>query len=263
MWFMAEDDGGGGGDSFEPDLTSGHEGSANDTPEGTSDITPETKAEPTAAFDAKAFAEHLGPVLADSFAKAQPKTPEPEKKLSPEEAAKLLNVWTPDDTWYAKYDNLGTRKQAVAEQRDALIKQADTIAQMRMQQMRDDLDARYAPMVTAYQQQQQEAQQGRFDKAYTQLSDPKFRPVLTAAAQSILAEKKQFANEGEMFKEVAARTEAIIKQVNPDFKLSATQVAKQAGRSLPSTTPGANGGGGRSTDTGKRPRAVDLLPGPA
>jgi hypothetical protein len=39
---------------------------------------------------------------------------------------RLLNVWEPTKEWLARYDNLETRDQAIAEQRDG-PSQADTI----------------------------------------------------------------------------------------------------------------------------------------
>ena len=64
----------------------------------------------------------------------------PQKEMTRRGGTKLLNVWEPTKEWLAKYDNLETRDQAIAEQRDGLIRQADTIMRYRMNEMQQAME---------------------------------------------------------------------------------------------------------------------------
>lgn len=242
MRFFAEpDDGGGGGEALdildapETDIVKSAESGA---PE------PDTVVPPP-AFDPKVFAQEFGKTFAETHAAA---TAKPEAKpLTPEEAKKLLNVWEPNDAWYAKYDNLETRKAAIAEQRDALIRQADTVAQIRMQQMREELMKEFTPLRESFQRQEVQARQERFGVAWPALAKVEMAPIVSAVTQGLVQEGKTFANEKAAFDEVAKRVEVVMQQSNPAFKLSVGAVPLQKPKpngGIPVTTPGAGGGGG-------------------
>src|SRR4029077_15584822 len=76
---------------------------------------PQTPSAPREAssptVDARALAHEFGSVIGQHFQQQPP----PQRQITPEEARKLLNVWEPSNEWLAKYDNLETRTNALAE----------------------------------------------------------------------------------------------------------------------------------------------------
>jgi hypothetical protein len=172
--------------------------------------------------------------------------------MTPEQARQLLRVWEPDDHWYAQYDNLETRKDAVAQMRDALILQADTLAQLRMREMFDTFRGEFSPHVEAFRQFQDQQRDERFLASYPQFHEPGLRPLVTAVADDLAKQQKVFKTEAEAFDALAKGVEAVIKVNNPNFKLDAPGgpgAANNQGRgrtSIPAMTPGAGGGTGRS-----------------
>lgn len=258
MWFFAPDDGGGAGGGTALESLPGPEPEVETTleMEGAT-AEPEPKAD---VFDPKAFAETFGKTVGESLKGAVPKAPE--KPLTPQEAAKLLNVWEPDEAWYTKYDNLETRKAAVAEQRDALIRQADTITQIRLNQQREQYEAQLAPMKEFMQQQEVAARQGRFETAFPDLKGPTFSDMISYAAHTLAKEGKTFPTEKEAFAAVAQRVVALKQSSDPSFKLSsgATPPPKKATGAIPVTSPGAGGGsGGPTKEPAGKSRALSIL----
>jgi len=167
-----------------------------------------------------------------------------------------MNLWEPDDAWYKKYDNLETRAEAIKEQRDGLIKQADTIAQLRMQDALQTLRDEFAPGLTAIQEHQNAQREVRFNTTYPQLKDPNLQPLISAVTDSLVKEGKTFSSEAEMFKAVADGVAAVIKVNNPDFKLTAgsspaNNANGQDEGKIPVTSPGSGGGTGKTTETPK------------
>src|SRR2546430_10997963 len=88
--------------------------------------------------DAAALAKEFGGVLGEHLKTITPKEPVA-PPMSKEEAQKLLKVWNPTKEWVTKFDNLETRESALAEMRDGLVIQADTLAQLRMQELMDKM----------------------------------------------------------------------------------------------------------------------------
>lgn len=215
--------------------------------------------EPTPAaggFDAekfaKTFADSIAPVLQKG---AEPAAP----KMTPEEARKLLNTWEPDDDWYAKFGNLETQKDAVAMMRDALIRQADTLAQFRMNDALEKLRGEFMPHIQAMQQWADQQRDDRFVTKYPQLGDEKLRPLVIAVSEDLARQGKKFNSEAEAFAALANGVESVIKVNNPDFKLTEASSngggqsqSGQPSRSLPVTSPGASGGTGRQEGGGKK-----------
>lgn len=245
LFRFVEDDGGAsgggagesrGGSVFEEEAPSG-EGNGNPS-------TPPPPAAPT--FDASAFAKEFGKEIGTVLSTQQQQRPLV-KELTTEEAKKLLKVWDPDDTWYAKYDNLETRKTAVAEMRDALVIQSDTLAQHRMNEMREGLLKEFQPALTYMEQHQAAQREERFGKKYTDLSKPELRPLLTAVAQELVKSGKTYQDENLLFEDIAKGVEKVIQVTNPDFKLSAGSSPannNHTATGIPITTPGAGGGAG-------------------
>jgi len=228
--------------------------------------TPTAPREPSSpTVDARALAQEFGSVIGQHF---QPQAP-PQRQITPEEARKLLNVWEPSNEWLAKYDNLETRTNALAELRDGLIRQADTIAQYRMREMMDGMQQTYAPVMQYMQQQEARAGEWRFKQAFPDLGHENFRPLLFAVSQNILAQGVPFRSEQELFTAIANGVEAVIKVNNPDFKLgngsgNPAPAQRKQGRpapgAIPVTSPGSGGGGGvRGGQGPPRPRGLAIF----
>lgn len=246
MFFDDGEAGGGGGESQGMAVFEGG-GEPSATPEPQHEAPePHREAQPT--VDAKQLATEFGNVIGQHF---KP----PQEKLSVEEAKRLLNVWEPTAEWLAKYDNLETRNQAIAEQRDGLIRQADTIMQYRMGEMQRAMEARYAPVVQFMQMQEARSGEQRFAQTFPELAHDGLRPLLFSVAQSMLAQGVRFNSERELFTAIAKGVEAVIKVSNPQFSLGsngngggAVPQSKRTGPvagAIPVTSPGSGGGGGQ------------------
>lgn len=213
---------------------------------------------------AKEFGDTLGTTLKPILEQARPQEPE----MTPEEARRILNVWEPDEQWYARYDNLETRTEAVNEMRDGLIRQADTIAQFRMKEMVDQLRGEVMPHLQQSAQVANQQREERFKVTYPQLKEPALQPLIKAVAQDFVDRQQTFQSEGELFKALAGGVEAVLKVNNPEFKLET--VTSQNGsettqgrspRSLPVTSPGGGGGTGRREGGPKpeKPRGLAIF----
>lgn len=210
---------------------------------------------PVPVFDATAMAKAFGDVIGTHF---KPVAPEP-ARLTPEQIQQKLNVWMPTKEWIAKFDNLETRDAAIAEQRDGLIRQADTIAQLRMQEMQTANDAKYAPVLAYMEQQEAIARESRFDSAYDVLAKPELKPLIGAVAKSMAERGMTFNDEKTMFDALAKEVETVIKVGTPTFTLNAAGAAQpktktngRAPNAIPVTSGGGGGGGGGQ---GKPPAA--------
>lgn len=248
---LAEDDGGGGS---AVDLL--------DEPKDAAAVPDEPVGSPAApAFDPAALAGAFAQSLKDAGIGAP--QPAVEKPLTPEEAKKLLNVWEPDDTFMAKFGNLETQKAALGEMRDAIVRQMDTIAQLRLAEQAKLYEDRLTPIQQYYVEQQAVAREGRFNKAYPDFAKPELKPLLTSVVQGLIAQKAlDPKDEGKTFKTIGDAMLAVIKQANPDYKMSSGgPQGKRSGSALPATTSGAGGGGGsgKAANTSGKPLAIQLL----
>ena len=185
--------------------------------------------------------------LGDKISSALPKPAAP--KMTDEEAAKLLNVWNPDDNFFTEFNNLDTQKAAILKMRDGMIRQMATIAQAISYQNRQELEQQYNPLQEYYQQQQVEARKSRFEKSYPQLADENFQPVVQSVISALQAKGQEFKDEKSAFSAIARGVEAVMKKVNPDFVLEtngAASSAKTPGNpnALRPQTSGAGAGGG-------------------
>jgi hypothetical protein len=218
-------------------------------------------------FDASKFAKEFGDTLGTTLKPILEQRQVAEPQMTPEEAKKLLNVWEPDEQWYARYDNLESRAEAVSEMRDGLVKQADTIAQFRMREMIDQFKAEVMPHLNTVTQTANQQREERFAGMYPQLKEPALQPLIKAVAQDFVDNGKTFKTEQELFKALAGGVEAVLKVNNPDFKLETTngggqqQTEGRSNRSLPVTTPGGGGGTGRREGSNKeaKPRGLAIF----
>jgi hypothetical protein len=260
MMFMDADEGGGGGDDGSSrgiDVFEGDGGQQAPEPQQR-EAQPQPQREAPPTVDARQLASEFGQVIGQHF---RP----PSKEMTTEEAKRLLSVWEPTKEWLAKYDNLETREQAIAEQRDGMIRQADTLMRYRMGEMMQQLEERYSPMLEAVRQQEARAGEWRFSQMFPQLNHDALRPLLFSVAQSMMANGVQARNERELFTAIARGVESVIKVSNPQFSLESngTQVppGKRTGHTagaLPVTTPGAGGGGQRGPGPPK-PRGLAVF----
>lgn len=209
-------------------------------------------------FDPTKFAKDFGTTLSEQLKPILAKN-EPAPKMTAEEARALLKIWEPGDEWYKKYDNLETRKDAVAEMRDALMTQADTLNQFRLREAMADLRKEFMPGLASVQETANQQREQRLHTSYPTLSKPEMQPLVTAIANDFVAKGQKFANEAELFKALATGVEAVMKVSNPEFKLETAtngngqqQENGRSGRSLPVSTPGGGGGTGRS-ESGSKP----------
>jgi hypothetical protein len=271
MMFLAEDGGdgslGGGGEADTSRGTAVFDEPAQErpvqAPEGPQTALGERSEPQAPVLDARAFANEFGQVIGQHF---QP----PPKEMTVEEAKRLLNVWEPTKEWLAKYDNLETRDQAIAEQRDGLIRQADTIMQYRMREMMAQMQQVYGPVVQHMQQEQARAGEARFKESYPELAHDELRPLMFAVSQNLLAQRVQFRSEEELFHAIASGVEAVIKVSNPEFKLNnggggtPTSIKRKSGPmaaagGIPVTTPGSGGGAGPKGQGPPKPRGLAIF----
>lgn len=258
--FLQEDAGGdmgsgGGGEGvsqgasvFEGGGDSGSQGQAQPAP------APSTGHPQGGHVDARELAHEFGHVIGQHFQQQ----PQAQPQMSVEEAKRLLNVWEPTQEWLGKYDNLESRIPALVDMRDGFIRQADTIAQYRMNEMMNRMQQTYAPVVHYMQTQEAKAGEWRFKENFPELAHENMRPLLYAVSQNLLAQGIPFRSERELFSAIATGVEAVIKVNNPEFRLGANGAGAQGapvrqqhyGRpqagGIPVTTPGSGGiSGGR------------------
>lgn len=229
---------------------------------------PEPEVEPIVAptgFDPAAMATAFASALKEAGVGPQQHQQE-QKQLSPEEAKKLLNVWDPDDAFIQKFGNLDTQKAAIAEMRDFFIKQADTVTQLRMQEFQQQMQQQFAPVQQFVSEQQAAARETKFNGTYPELAKSELTPLRDAVINGLATSGAlKGKTDADAFKAIAGAMEAVIKQANPTFKLSAgsipaTKTKTTNGNALKPTTGGSGGGGGgKAVDTSGKPRALAFL----
>lgn len=223
----------------------------------------ETETEkPDHGFDHEALAKHLEPVLAKLVpARTEPK--QEEKKWTPEEAKKMLNIFEPDDEFVSKLNNVETAKEAITILRDALTKQNITIVKMMMEERFGQFDGKINPLLQAHQEAQAKAVQDKFDSAYPQIADPAYKPILTAVLTSLAQSGQKFDSQEKLFAAAAKGVEAVIQKHDANFKITGAKApTTKPGNpnALPVARPGAakGGGGQKAENTGTQTKNVVL-----
>lgn len=260
MYFAPE--GGEGGASLMDQMGPlGDEASPEPTPapepvEGEVPLVEEVK---TLAFDPNEFAKTFGASFAETTAK-HTKVEQETRKPTAEEAKKLLQVWEPDDDFVKEFNNMETQKTALAKLRDYVTRQADTISQVRLNELKRELVAQFQPMVQAAHAAQADAVRTSFTSSYKELAAPALQPLMAAVVQQLQQEGVTFKSQKEGFTEVAKRMEKVIQVHNPSFKLSAgTSVPTKQSSGIPVTSPGAGGGGGTGGKGGNGSKKSALM----
>lgn len=203
-----------------------------------------------ATVDADKLTSELASKFGDIIEAKFPKKVDEEKKvdtLTPEEAKKLLNVWEPDDAWVTKFDNLDTRKAALAELRDGVVKNTDTISQHRLRELQSAMDGKYGKVLEFMENYQNEQAEKRFHGKYPDLADPALGSVVEAVTEKIQKTGKKYDNETDLFEAIATGVEKVIQVHNKDFKLTAGSIpaktkSNASNGGIPVTSPGAGGG---------------------
>lgn len=214
------------------------------------------------SFDPAAIARELGSVIQQN----QPKAPPTPEEIAA--AKRALNVWEPDDTWFANFDNLDKRKDAIMQMRDGLFGQAFTAAQRLYAEREQAILERMSPMERAYFQQQESAVMGRIGQIVPALAQPEYKPIVDKVIAHFHTTGQKFNNEAELAKAIAKGVEEVARVSNPSFVLPAGAAqpnppAKNQPGALPTTSSGSGGGGGRSSgaSNANKPKAVQLLEG--
>jgi hypothetical protein len=266
MWFLQGDMGGGSGGEGAPSGAGETLGGAAFTPPAKtttgdrplppdkldSKIGEHDPQQPAAAAPSQFDPEKFTKEFSTSVAEALKGTVAPQAPaLTKEEAQKILNVWQPDDAWYMQFDNLETRKDAIASMRDGLVRHADTVAQLRLQEAIAELRKEYDPKLSFVEEHNNMQRETRFHETFPQLKNPGLQPLIGAITEDLIKQGKTFTTEGEMFKAVASGVEAVIKATNPEFTLETAGASPanngRNANAIPVTTPGSGGGMGRST----------------
>lgn len=260
IFFEGEDGGGNGGGDTVVDLLDDTTSQVVDPVDPSIVDPPVVKPEPqTLNINPEQFAAALKAAgLNQAPAKVE------QRQYTAEEAKKLLNVWEPDDAFVQKFGNLETQKSAIAEMRDNFIKQAVTIQQMLLAEQQEKFQAQYAPIQQHIQQQEATAREGRFNTMFPAIAKPEFRPLTTAVIEGLAREGRlQNLDETAAFKLVGSTLEALVKQTNPTFSLSAAPAAGKQNNSnalrASSSGSGGGGGGGGQAAASSKSKVVALL----
>ena len=249
VFFDAPDDMGGGGDGEDMGGGDGGDGGAGDA--GGAPAAPAAPAFDPSAL-ASAFAESLK--TAGFGPAAEPAKP----TMTPEEAAKLLKVWEPDDAFLQEFGNVDTQLGAFKKMRDGLSAHFQTVLQAQLERVRQE----FSPIMQEVQTQREAALDTQFSTAYPQLGKSELKPLRDAVTQQLLQQGKRFGSPAEAFKAVAEGVAAVLKVSNPNFTLSPASAGGSTS-TIPVTSPGGGGGGGSKGGGGGAtgtPRAVSLLP---
>lgn len=252
LFFKPDDGGGPGAAAFDEPTEEGGpvEGAVPD--EGTlpEPVVPSAPA----AFDPNAFAQTFAKEVAAAMPKPAPAAPTT-PPLTEAEARKKLNFFEFTPEFFTQFDNLETRQKAFEVFRDGLIRNAVTIQQSMLEDLKEEIKTQYGPVVERIERYEAEQREGRFHTAYPALAKKELRPLLVAVAQSMVQQGKKYDSEEEQFKAIAQGAEAVIKVTSPEFNLGTAPVVKPKHKNngIPTTTPGAGGvGGGSSTGPPKK-----------
>lgn len=262
IFFEGDDGGGSGGDGVVDLLDAPATDTVDSVDPAPVDPPAVVPAPQTLSIDPTQFAAAM---KAAGFNQAPAKVEQ--RQYTPEEAKKLLNVWEPDDSFVAKFGNIETQKAAMAEFRDNVIKQAVTIQQMLLAEQHEKWQAQFAPVQQQMEQQQAVAREGRFNTMFPAIATPAFRPLTTAVIEGLAREGRlNNLDETAAFKLVGSTLEALVKQTNPSFSLSAggsTPAAAKQNNSnalrASSTGSGGGGAGGGQAASSSKSKLVALL----
>lgn len=188
-------------------------------------------------------------VLEEVIEASKPVEKPAEKQYTQEEINKLLNVWEPSDELLGKLRSEDTKvaKAALAELRDGLMKQSNTMSEARFQQaLKDVVEKEIAPLREFYSQQQAEAVSKSFYSKHKDLEP--YELVVDAVTAKLEASGFKAKSQDAVFDEIAKNAREVLKQMN--VKL---QPAKKAATSKMATLSNGSQMGGNAGAPKRKP----------
>lgn len=195
--------------------------------------------------DSSASREDVANIVASAFSRHAPAAPP--KQMTEAEVAAALRVANFDDDFATRFKDAvqdpDSDSQALVgmmhEMRDKFMDQSSTYSDLLGEQHRQEIEARYQPVMRQVEAQRNAATRDRFFTAQPTLKN--FEKLMPIAAKAVASNGKAYANEREEFAAVAAEAEKLIQTVRPEFKLGQT---KGGGPNPASSMRGGGGGGG-------------------
>lgn len=187
----------------------------------------------------------------------------PVKEPTPEELAKLLNVWDPDDSFGTAFataitDSEATpasRKQAFLALRDGLMRQASTYAYHLAQVQQRQLTEQFAPVMEFVREQQVQRVRGNFLKEFPAFKG--YEEVLGLVGRNLSETGFVPKSQGEANKKLAEEAGKLIQRLNPSFNYQSK--AKPSGGGAPSMAKVSTGNqGGSGGAPSKKTAEVDI-----
>ena len=210
----------------------------------------------TPQFDPTAIGMSIAAELAPALQPAeQPKTVD---DLTESEKAEMLNRMQFNEDFvqqmFGTYDEPAEKEQqlqALDALRQGVVNEAATIAQYLVQQQQEQLTQQLAPILQTYQQQQSVQSEKSFYDNYKALDNDNYRELTKMVATNVQKSGKEFASAEEYYQEIAAQSEAMIKQTVPTFSLNgASTPTKTTQTTTPATQQiGGQGGSGGAPRT--------------
>ncbi len=187
---------------------------------------------------------------------------EQQRQMTAEEAAVHFQVFNPDDNFVNGLNALADpeatpaqRREIVNQLRDGLVNQSFRATELLLEQKMAELKKEYEPAVKYMQEREAKNLQKEFETTYPALKGQ--GELVNSITASLAQQGFRPKDKTEAFEKVATFAEAILKKVNPEFKLGTKQ--KTDGTRMPSmagTNMGGNTGGFQAapvaSHTGKR-----------
>lgn len=187
-------------------------------------------------------------------------SPQPQQQFTPEEIAKHLQVWNPDEGFVNELNKLvdpevplDQRAKLLHQMRDGMVGQAFRGAELLVEQKVQELLQRVAPAVQYAQERESKKLMGEFEGKYPALKGQK--ELVDSITARLGATGFKPKSKDEAFEKVAQVAEQILKGVNPEFTLKPSGGSN--GRpSMAGTNMGGQTGGFQSSQrtqsSGKR-----------
>lgn len=161
---------------------------------------------------------------------------QPQPQLSQEEINERMRVWNPNDDFSQQFAqalmpneegavNVSNLTKVLGQMHQSQMAQAQTYAQMMVEQAKQQIQEMVNPLQTAYQQQQQKAMQDEFVNKYPVLKN--HAGLIQAAATQLKSTGAVFTSKEQLYPALASTMEQMIKAINPNFTLANAQPSQQ------------------------------------
>lgn len=227
------------------------------TPENQDDQQQQQQADPTKSVEPSklesAMAE-LATTVKQIATQPKQDQQQQQKARSPEEEDEFWGVWNPtkanknyikelfnlpDDVAPEVVERIGAR---FAEMQKGLVRQSVISARRLFEERLSQLEPRLKNSEEYISRSEAQATRGRFFEAYPALHEDRFQKVINAVASDLA--NQEFTDEKEYFKALAEGAGASIKELIPDFDLTAKQNKEKPAGTTPRLPRGGAGGGG-------------------